>query len=138
MMVFGWFFEVPEIWIQFQRTKLPNSNSVNNFASLDTPGIPESVKVVELFVFEKNFSCFFDVGATWQKKAQNGIEFFLKRGKLSQKYFRLTFAIHFNILNIRELKDVVEKSKNQFLKLGNVAKKKSSNQFGLAKRQLWT
>ena len=58
--------------------------------------------------------------------AQNGIEFFLKRGKHSKKCFRLTFAMQFNILNIRKLKHVVvqlQKSKNQFLKLGNVAKK---------------
>ena len=29
-------------------TKLPNSNSVDNFESLDTPGDPGDVKVVEL------------------------------------------------------------------------------------------
>ena len=61
-MVFWRFFEVSE------RTKLPNSNSVDNLASLDTPGGPEGVRIVELFVFEKYFSCFLDGGATWQKK----------------------------------------------------------------------
>jgi hypothetical protein len=30
-------------------------------------GGPGSVKVLELFVFEKYFSCFLDVGAIWQK-----------------------------------------------------------------------
>ena len=50
------FFEVFGFWVQFQRTKLPNSNSVDNLASLDTPGGPEGVKVVELLVFEKYFS----------------------------------------------------------------------------------
>jgi hypothetical protein len=38
---------------------------VDNFASLDILGDPESIKVVELFVFEKYFSCFLDGGATW-------------------------------------------------------------------------
>ena len=37
---------------------------MDNFAFLDTPGGPEGVKVVELFVFEKYFSCFLDGGAT--------------------------------------------------------------------------
>jgi hypothetical protein len=41
---------------------------VDNCASLDTPVESEGVKVVELFVFEKYFSCFLDGGATWQKK----------------------------------------------------------------------
>jgi hypothetical protein len=40
---------------------------MDDFASLDTPGGPVGVKVVELFVFEKYFSCFSDVGATWRK-----------------------------------------------------------------------
>jgi hypothetical protein len=40
---------------------------VDNFTSLDTPDSPEGVKVVELFVFEKYFSCFLDSGATWWK-----------------------------------------------------------------------
>ena len=43
-------------------------NSVDDLVSLDTPGDPEGVKVVELFVFEKYFSWFFDGGALWQKK----------------------------------------------------------------------
>ena len=43
----------------------PNSNSVDDFASLDTPGGPGGVKVVELFVFEKCFGCFLDAGAIW-------------------------------------------------------------------------
>ena len=46
---------------------LQNSNSADNFASLDNPGGPGGVKVVELFGFEKYFSCFSDVGATWLK-----------------------------------------------------------------------
>jgi hypothetical protein len=37
-------------------SKLPNSNSVDNFSSLDTPWDLEGVKVVELLVFEKYFS----------------------------------------------------------------------------------
>jgi hypothetical protein len=41
---------------------------VDNFASLDTPWDLEGVKVVELFVFEKYFSCFLDGGAAWRKK----------------------------------------------------------------------
>ena len=45
--------------------ELPNSNSVDDFASLDTPGGHGGVKVVEIFVFEKYFSCFLDVGGTW-------------------------------------------------------------------------
>ena len=57
-MVFRQFFEVSEFWVQFYCTKLPNSNSVDNFASLDTPGGPEGIIIVELFVFEKYFSCF--------------------------------------------------------------------------------
>ena len=48
--------------------RAPNSNSVDNFASLDTPGGPEGVRIVELFLFEKNFSCFLDGGAAWRKK----------------------------------------------------------------------
>ena len=50
------------------RTKLPNSNSVEKFASLDTPGGSEGNKVVELFAFEKYFGCFLDGGAAWRKK----------------------------------------------------------------------
>ena len=41
------FFEVSGFKAQFQRTKPPNSNSVDEFASLDTPGVPRAVKVVE-------------------------------------------------------------------------------------------
>jgi hypothetical protein len=41
---------------------------MDNFDSLDTPGDPEGVRIVELFVFEKYFSCFLDGGATWWKK----------------------------------------------------------------------
>ena len=48
--------------------KLPNSNLVDNFASLNAPEDPGGVKVVELFAFEKYFSCSLDVGATWWKK----------------------------------------------------------------------
>ena len=40
-------FEVSGSWAQFYRTKLPNLNSMDNFASLDTPGDPGGVKVVE-------------------------------------------------------------------------------------------
>ena len=40
---------------------------MDDFAALDTPEGPEGVKVVEIFVFEKKFSCFLDVGATWRK-----------------------------------------------------------------------
>jgi hypothetical protein len=40
---------------------------VDDFASLDTRVGPVGVKVVELFVFEKYFSCFLDVGDTWRK-----------------------------------------------------------------------
>jgi hypothetical protein len=40
---------------------------VDILASLDNPGGPEGVKVVELFVFEKDFSCFLDGGAAWRK-----------------------------------------------------------------------
>jgi hypothetical protein len=46
-------------------SKLPNSNSVDNFPSLDTPWDLEGVKVVELLVFEKYFSWFLDSGAAW-------------------------------------------------------------------------
>ena len=72
MSVFRRFFKVSEFWAQFYPTKLPNSNSVDNFASLDTPGGPGGVKVVEIFEFETFFNCFLDVGATWRKK----IDFF--------------------------------------------------------------
>ena len=41
---------------------------MDNFASLDTPGGPEGVRIVEIFVFEKYFSCFLDGGAAWRKK----------------------------------------------------------------------
>jgi len=41
---------------------------VDSFASLETPGGLKGIKVVELFVFEKYFSCFLDGGAAWQKK----------------------------------------------------------------------
>ena len=41
---------------------------MDDFASLDTPGGPEGVKVVELFVFKRYLSCFLDGGATWRKK----------------------------------------------------------------------
>jgi hypothetical protein len=41
---------------------------VDDFASLDTCVGPVGVKVVELFVFEKYFSCFLDGGAAWRKK----------------------------------------------------------------------
>ena len=40
---------------------MPNSNSVDNFASLDTPGNPRGVKVVELYAIEKKISCFVTV-----------------------------------------------------------------------------
>ena len=43
IMVFRRFFKVSWFWAQFQRTKLPNSNSVDDFASLDTPGGPGGV-----------------------------------------------------------------------------------------------
>jgi len=43
-------------------------DSVDSFASLETPGGLKGIKVVELFVFEKYFSCFLDGGAAWQKK----------------------------------------------------------------------
>ena len=33
-------FKVSWFWVQFEPTKLPNSNSVDNFASLDTHGGP--------------------------------------------------------------------------------------------------
>jgi hypothetical protein len=39
---------------------------VDNFASLDTPGDPGSVKVVELSAFEKYFSCFGMVAPPWR------------------------------------------------------------------------
>ena len=57
MRVFWWFFKYSGFWVQIKHT--------DNFASLDTPGGPRGVKVVEIFVFEKHFSCFLDVGATW-------------------------------------------------------------------------
>jgi hypothetical protein len=41
---------------------------MDNFASLDTPGGSEGVRIVELFVFEKYFSCFLDGGTPWRKK----------------------------------------------------------------------
>jgi len=41
---------------------------VDSFASLETPGGLKGIKVVELFVFEKYFSCFLDGGAAWRKK----------------------------------------------------------------------
>ena len=64
MMVSCCFFEVCDFQAQFQRTKLPNSNSVDNFASLDTPGEPGGVKVVELSAFEKyTYQLFCDSGA---------------------------------------------------------------------------
>jgi hypothetical protein len=47
---------------------------VDSFASLDTPGVPGGVKVVELFLFEKYFICFLDVRATWRKKMLLQIE----------------------------------------------------------------
>jgi len=43
-------------------------NSVDNFASLETPGGSKGIKVMELFVFEKYFSCFLDGAAAWRKK----------------------------------------------------------------------
>jgi hypothetical protein len=39
---------------------------VDDFPSLDIPGGPGGIKVVELFVFEKYVSCFLDVGTTWR------------------------------------------------------------------------
>ena len=68
MMGFRQVFEVSWLWVQFQCIKLPNSISVDDFASLDTPEGPGGVKVVDIFVFEKYFSCFLDVGAIWRKK----------------------------------------------------------------------
>jgi hypothetical protein len=41
---------------------------VDNFAYPDTPESPEGVKIVEVFAFEKYFSCFLDGGAAWWKK----------------------------------------------------------------------
>ena len=43
-------------------------DSVDSFASLETPGGLKGIELVELFVFEKYFSCFLDGGAAWQKK----------------------------------------------------------------------
>ena len=43
-MVLRRFFEVSWFWAQFQRTKPPTLNSVDDFASLDTPGGPSGVK----------------------------------------------------------------------------------------------
>ena len=40
---FRWFLKVSWFWAQFEHTKLPNSNSVDDFASLDTPGGPGGV-----------------------------------------------------------------------------------------------
>ena len=37
------FFELSWFWAQFQRTKPPNSNSVDDFASLNTPGSPGGI-----------------------------------------------------------------------------------------------
>ena len=42
---------------------MPNSNLVDNFVSLDTPGDPGGVKVVELSAFEKKYQLFFDIAA---------------------------------------------------------------------------
>jgi hypothetical protein len=38
---------------------------MDNFASLDTPGDPGGVKVVELSAFEKYISCFVTVAPPW-------------------------------------------------------------------------
>jgi hypothetical protein len=38
---------------------------VDNFASLDTPGDPGGVKVVELSAFEKYISCFVTAAPPW-------------------------------------------------------------------------
>ena len=39
---------------------------MDNFASLDTPGDPGGVKVVELSAFEKYISCFVTVAPPWR------------------------------------------------------------------------
>ena len=39
---------------------------MDHFASLDTPGDPEDVKVVELSAFEKYISCFVTVAPPWR------------------------------------------------------------------------
>ena len=45
---------------------MPNSNSVDNFAFLDTSGDPGGVKVLELSAFEKYISCFVTVEQPWR------------------------------------------------------------------------
>ena len=77
MMVLWHFLEVSWFWTQFQQTKLPCSNSVDDFASLDTPGGPGGIKVVVLFVFENYFSCFLD--ATWRQNCFLQIEAWYQR-----------------------------------------------------------
>ena len=71
MMFFLHFFEVSWLWTQFQRTKLPNLDSVDDFASLDTPWGPGGIKVVDIFVFEKYFRC-------WRHLVKNFVCFKLK------------------------------------------------------------
>ena len=57
----------PVLWSvqSYLQSEMFLSNSVDMMKNL--PGGPGGVKVVELFSFEKYFSCFFDVGATWWK-----------------------------------------------------------------------